>query len=100
MTVKMSERGTVTLPKEVRPNQTGEVLFDAVRREDGVIELRPQITVAASAAWFWTEEWQRREREVQASYNRGDFTRHESGEDLMSHLEKLAVESKAARRSR
>ncbi|MCL4531896.1 MAG: AbrB family transcriptional regulator, partial [Actinobacteria bacterium] len=67
-------------------------------REDGVIELRPQITVDASAAWFWTEEWQRREREVQESYNRGDFTRHESGEDFMHHLEELAAESKAGRR--
>ncbi|HEX2923265.1 MAG TPA: AbrB family transcriptional regulator [Chloroflexota bacterium] len=93
MVIKMSDRGTITLPKEVRPNLEGEVLFNAVRREDAVIELRPQITVDVSAAWFWTEEWQRREREVQESYNRGDFTRHESGEDLMDHFEKLADES-------
>jgi hypothetical protein len=98
MVIKMSDRGTVTLPKEVRPDHDGEVLFNAVRREDGVIELRPQIAVDASAAWFWTEEWQRREREVQESYNRGNFTRHESGEDLMNHLEELAAESKAGRR--
>ena len=98
MVIKMSDRGTVTLPKEVRPDQKGEVLFNAVLREDGVIELRPQITVDASAAWFWAEEWQRREREVQESYNRGDFTRHESGEALINHLEKLAAESGAARR--
>ena len=97
MVIKMSSRGTVTLPKEVRPDQEGEVLFEAVRREDGVIELRPQITVDASAAWFWDEEWQRRERDVQESYNRGDFTRHESGEDLMDHLERLGDESRAER---
>lgn len=84
------QQGQVTLPREVRPVQEGEVLFDAIGREDGVIELRPQLTVDASAAWFWTEEWQRREREVQKSYDRGNFTRHESGEALMEHLEKLA----------
>jgi bifunctional DNA-binding transcriptional regulator/antitoxin component of YhaV-PrlF toxin-antitoxin module len=98
MVIKMSNRGTVTLPKELRPDVEGEVLFNAVRRDDGVIELRPQITVDASAAWFWSEEWQRREREVQESYNRGDFTRHESGEELMSHLEKLADEYRTERK--
>lgn len=98
MVVKMSDRGTVTLPKEVRPDSEGEVLFNVVRREDGVIELRPQIAVDASAAWFWNEEWQGREREVQESYNRGDFTRHESGEALMSHLRRLAAESRTERR--
>ncbi len=97
MVINVSSRGTVTL-KEVRPDQEDEVLFKAVRREDGVIELRPQITVDASAVWFWNEEWQRREREVRESYNRGNFTCHGSSDALMGHLERLAEESRAERR--
>lgn len=95
----MTERGTITLPKDVRPNQEGEVLFNVVRREDGVIELHPQVTVDANKAWFWGDRWQAMEREVQASYDRGDFQRHGSGEKFLAHLKKLATESGAEHQS-
>ncbi len=95
MIVKMTDRGTVTLPKDIRPTQEGEVLFNVVRREDGVIELRPQVTVDADKAWFWSDRWQKMEREVQESYDRGDFQRHQSGDELLAHLEELAAEPKA-----
>ncbi|MCL5263896.1 MAG: AbrB/MazE/SpoVT family DNA-binding domain-containing protein [Chloroflexi bacterium] len=97
MVVKMTERGTVTLPKEVRPKQEGEVFFSVVRREDGVIELHPQVAVDASKAWFWSDRWQAMEREVQESYDRGRFQRHQSGEGLLAHLKKLAGDSETER---
>ncbi|MBI4320179.1 MAG: AbrB/MazE/SpoVT family DNA-binding domain-containing protein [Chloroflexi bacterium] len=99
MVVKMTDRGTITLPKDVRPKQQGEVFFDVLRREDGVIELHPQVTVDASKAWFWSDRWQKMERDVQDSYDRGHFQRHESGEDLLAHLDRLAAESTDDRKS-
>ncbi|MBI4320134.1 MAG: hypothetical protein HY675_16720 [Chloroflexi bacterium] len=59
------------------------MFFNVVRREDGVIELHPQVTVDASKAWFWSDRWQTMEREGQNSYDRGDFQRHESGKALL-----------------
>lgn len=64
MLVQMNKRGTVTIPKEVRGELGENALFEAVRREDGVIELRPKIAIDASQAWFWTERWQQMEREA------------------------------------
>jgi len=100
MVIKMSDRGTVTLPKEVRPKQDGDVFFHAFRRDDGVIELRPQVTVDASKSWFWSDHWQKMEQEVQASYDRGEFTRHGSDEEFLDHLDELSGESKSGRRAR
>jgi len=62
--VKMNRRGTLTIPKQLRRGLDEETLLEAVRREDGVIELRPQTTVDASQSWFWTERWQKMEREA------------------------------------
>lgn len=100
MVIKMSDRGTVTLPKEVRPKQKGDVFFNAVLRDDGVIELRPQVAVDASKAWFWSDRWQRMEREVQDSYDRGNFERHNSDDEFLDHLERLSAESKVERDTR
>ena len=100
MVVKMSDRGTVTLPKGVRPKQKGEVFFEAVRRDDGVIELRPQVTIDASKAWFWSDRWQQMEKDVQASYDSGDYQRHGSDEEFLAHLDKLSRESRPGRRAK
>lgn len=97
MVVKMSSRGTVTLPKDIREGLSEETFFDVVRREDGVIELHPRMTIVDSQAWFWTERWQKMEREVDESYTRGDFRRFESGEEFLAELERLAAESRAER---
>ena len=71
MLIKMTRRGTVTLPKDVRKGLDEEALFDVVRRGDGVIELRPRITIDASQAWFWTERWQKMERDADADVSTG-----------------------------
>ncbi|MBI4320960.1 MAG: AbrB/MazE/SpoVT family DNA-binding domain-containing protein [Chloroflexi bacterium] len=69
----MNSRGTVTIPKEVRQGLGDDTLFEVVRRDDGVIELRPQATIDASQRWFWTERWQRAEREADADIAAGRF---------------------------
>lgn len=98
MVIRMSNRGSVTLPPAIRKALPQSALFEVVRRDDGVIELRPQVTIDASQAWFWTERWQRMEREADESYARGDFRRFESGEEFLAHLEELDREIEAENR--
>lgn len=52
MLVKLGQRGTITLPKEPRADLDEHALFEAARRDDGVIEPRPQAMTAARQAWF------------------------------------------------
>jgi AbrB family looped-hinge helix DNA binding protein len=90
MIVKMSQRGTVTIPKEARTGLDENTLLEVVRRRDGVIELRPQVTVDATQAWFWTERWQRMEREADADYAAGRFKTFDDVETFLEDLEKEA----------
>ncbi|MFC7619279.1 hypothetical protein [Microlunatus sp. GCM10028923] len=53
--------------------------------DDGVIELPGP----AGQAWFWTDHWPQREREVDAHVASGRVTVHEDDEDFLSHLDDL-----------
>ena len=98
MVVKMTRRGTVTLPKDVRKGLEEEALFEVVKREDGVIELRPRITIDVSQAWFWTERWQRMEREADEDIAAGRLHGPMTGEEFLAHLEALDAEADAGSR--
>ena len=64
MLIRIGPHGTVTIPKMLRDGLSDLTLFDVVRRDDGVIELRPHGEIDPSQAWFWTESWQEGEREA------------------------------------
>lgn len=88
--IQVRERGVVTLPAELRRRMGldhGEVHLEVVEREDGVIELRPSVVVPADQAWFWSERWQRMEREADADLEAGRVVTADSLDQLMSALE-------------
>jgi antitoxin MazE len=80
-------RGTVVLPKELRQ---GIEYVDVRRRADGVIELHPQTAVDASQAWFWSQRWQRMEREADADAAAGRLRDYEDAEAFLADLEASA----------
>lgn len=82
--LQVSPRGTITLPKELR----GQVsLLAANRRDDGVIELRPQIAIDESQAWFWTPGWQRMEREAGEDVDAGRVEEFGDFDQFIAHLQ-------------
>ena len=85
--VRMNNRGNVTIPKDLRQGIAEDDLLEVVRREDGVIELRPQATVDASQRWFWSERWQRMEREADEDVAAGRFKVFDSADDFLAHLD-------------
>jgi bifunctional DNA-binding transcriptional regulator/antitoxin component of YhaV-PrlF toxin-antitoxin module len=94
--VALQGRGVVSLPIELRRRlglDAEGVQMEVTEREDGVIELRPAVPVPAGQAWFWTDRWQQREREVDAYISAGRVTSHPSTEDFLSALDTLADES-------
>lgn len=90
MLVKLGQRGTLTIPKELREGLDEGTLLEAVRRDDGVIELRPQVTVDASQSWFWTERWQRMEREADEAYANGRYKTFDDVESFLADLDNAA----------
>lgn len=89
----VQQRGVIALPVEVRRrlhlDEPGAQL-EVTERADGVLELRPALPVPADQAWFWKQEWQEREREVDEHVASGRVDVHESTGDFMSHLDDLA----------
>lgn len=89
MLVKLGPRGTITIPKTLRKGLSDQTLLEAVRRDDGVIELRPQATIDASQAWFWTERWQQGEREVDEEIAAGLVQTFDDVESFIAYLESV-----------
>jgi antitoxin MazE len=87
--LSLQTRGVLALPPEVRKRLRLDVpgaQVEVTEREDGVIELRPQVPVPASQAWFWTDTWQAREHEVNAELAAGRARLYADGESFLDAL--------------
>lgn len=88
--IRVRDRGVITLPADLRRRlrlDRDDARLEIVEREDGVIELRPSVVVPADQAWFWTDRWQRMEREADANIAAGQLSEAEGLDDLISILE-------------
>jgi bifunctional DNA-binding transcriptional regulator/antitoxin component of YhaV-PrlF toxin-antitoxin module len=93
--VTIQGRGTLALPADVRRRHHLDepgAQVEVVERDDGVIELHPHVPIPADQAWFWTERWQAREREIDAHVDADEVTTHESADDLLTHLDTVVDE--------
>ena len=88
--ITVQKRGVISLPSELRRrhrlDEPGSQV-EVSERDDGVIELRPHIAIPADQAWFWTEEWQKGEREVDKDIAAGRVKRFDSVEELFEDLD-------------
>lgn len=87
--------GTVTIPAAVRrkfgldkPGAQVEIVV-----HDDTIVLVPHAAIPADQMWFWSKEWQGKEREVEHELAAGRRTTHESGEELIAHLDRLDADA-------
>lgn len=81
---RVDGRGTVNLPVSVRQ---GVDLVEVVRRDDGVIELRPRLVVDPEQGWFWSERWQAMEREADEDVRQGKVERFDDVEQFLDELD-------------
>jgi bifunctional DNA-binding transcriptional regulator/antitoxin component of YhaV-PrlF toxin-antitoxin module len=88
--VGVQRRGVIALPSELRQrlhlDEPGAQM-EITERADGVLELRAALPIPADQAWFWTKQWQQREREVDDHVAAGRVIVHETSEDFLAHLD-------------
>ncbi|MCL1598213.1 MAG: AbrB/MazE/SpoVT family DNA-binding domain-containing protein [Actinomycetia bacterium] len=88
-TAELRDRGQVTVPKEIREAaglEQGDILdFDV--SVDGTITIRRTISIPADQAWFWTREWQHKEREVDVALAEGRSEVFENVDEFLADLE-------------
>ena len=85
---KLTSSGQVSLPKEIRkrvnmqPGDFVEVEID----KDGHIILTPKKLVDSSQAYFWTEEWQKGERQADEDIKAGRVKTFNSADEAIKYL--------------
>lgn len=87
ITAKVREKYRLTLPSEAREKlniDVGDIVEVVVR--DTEIVLRPKKLIDASQAWFWTKEWQQREKKAEADYRAG---RYQTARNIKEFLKEL-----------
>lgn len=87
--VSVQSRGVVALPRELRKRMHLDApgaQIELIEREDGVIEMRPQMAIPVSQLWFWSEQWQEREREAGEDVAHDRVTRFDDAESFLDAL--------------
>ena len=85
--MKVRPKGQITLPDAVRKAaRLSEGDYLEVSVEDGTIIMRPKTLIDADQAWFWTENWQKGEREASEDIARGRVRRSTSGDEFIESL--------------
>ena len=82
----LGRRGQVTIPAEVRRAAQIEPghAFEVEITDEGIL-LRPA-EIDPDQTWFWTPEWQAKEREADRAIAEGRFTRSYSDEEFLASL--------------
>jgi len=84
---KVRPKGQITLPDGVRKAaRLVEGDYLEVMFEDGAIVMRPKKLIDADQAWFWTDDWQRGEREATEDIARGRTRRSDSRDAFLESL--------------
>jgi hypothetical protein len=89
--VALQARGTLALPADLRKRHHLDdpgAQVRLVEREDGVIELHPLAAVPAEQRWFWTERWQRMEREADEDIAAGRLRVYADVDQLLGSLDR------------
>lgn len=89
---RVRPKGQVTLPSEIRNllglNEGDDLAFSL--NEQGQVIITRLEVIPPDQAWFWTEQWQKVEREVQADIDAGRVHRYANIDETVSALEKRA----------
>lgn len=85
----LRSKGQVTLPAEVREAlhiREGDGVEFTVEA-DGRVILTGTTTIPADQAWFWTEGWQKGEREASEQIVRGVGSVYDSDDEFLASLD-------------
>ena len=88
--VKIGPKHQITIPKEVFSSLNLEVGdFLDTRVQDNTIVLIPKKLVAKDQEWFWSKEWQKREKEADEAIANNETTGpFEKAADVLKALKK------------
>lgn len=91
--VRFKRKSQVTIPHEIVEALNLEEGDDLeCRLVDGKIVFVPMVSIPKDQAWFWTEEWQKEEREIEQQIKDGRLTEPMTLEDTLDDLDNISKE--------
>lgn len=88
---RLRAKRQLTLPDEVseilQASEGDDLVFFV--NDEGQIVVGKQQTIPPDQAWFWTDRWQKLERESQADIDAGRVHRFDNVDDAVNSLEVL-----------
>jgi len=87
---KISPKHQITIPREAFKKLNLEVgdFLEVDVTEEGLL-LIPKKLISKDQAWFWTKEWQKKEKEADEAIARGEVSGpFENTKELVRHLQK------------
>jgi AbrB family looped-hinge helix DNA binding protein len=86
-TIPIRGHGQITIPKMLRERYQLEEgdLLELEERDEGIL-LKPRKLIDPTQTWFWTPEWQNREREADEDIKAGRVKQFDRLEDLFEDL--------------
>lgn len=87
--VRLQKKGQITLPSDLRRDFGEGTAFDIQRLDNGDLLLHPTRTIDIDPAqhWFWTQQWQAREREADEDLAAGRYTDLDNGDEFLANLD-------------
>ena len=82
---KVGARGIITIPASLRKAidiHPGDMVVIEASEGGEELTIRPQLTVDRAQAWFWSENWQKQEKEVEQDISAGKIKRVKTREAL------------------
>ena len=88
MITKLRERSQITLPTEIvkklklNPGDNVDIYI-----EDDKIIVKPVLIIDRSQSWFWSKEWQEKEKELEEDLKSGRIQEAKDVDELIKKLE-------------
>jgi AbrB family looped-hinge helix DNA binding protein len=89
-TTRISPKHQITIPKEAFEKLRLEVgdFLEVDVMDEGLL-LVPKKLISKDQAWFWTKEWQQKEKEADEAIAKGEVSPpFKKADDLIRHLRK------------
>jgi AbrB family looped-hinge helix DNA binding protein len=89
---RLRNKGQITVPPEIRNLLGAEEGDDLLFSTDdaGRVVISRARTIPPDQAWFWSERWQRLEREAQADLEQGRVIEYDNVSEALDALDQVA----------
>jgi AbrB family looped-hinge helix DNA binding protein len=85
--IKIKSKFQIVIPDDVRKRlkvEIGDTL--EIEEKDGVLVARPVVVIDKSQTYFWSDEWQKGEREAEEAKKKGKFREFKNAEEAVKWL--------------